>query len=96
MHDFDPCPVCRSPITKITGVYVDGETYYGLLDLGWRIVSVTDLSPPRLVSWELEPCGCMLPRTEWNFLSMPDEPIHWMHPDELDRFINDRQNTHGT
>jgi len=61
------------------------------LDLGWGTVTVTRWRAPKITHWMLDPCGCVLPTTDWVYLCMPDEPIRWMHPDELERFLSDKR-----
>lgn len=89
MTPMDPCPICGTEITWVHFVYTDPEPIQGFLDLGWRCVRITDHPAPKLTHWHLDPCGCTLWATAWGWLSMPDEPIHWLHPDEIDRRLNE-------
>ena len=92
MNTFDPCPLCGEAVVNIGFTFSEPATH----DLGWmelipgmRPARITICDAPKVLSIIPEPCGCALVATEWTYLDMPGEPIRWMHPDELDRFINE-------
>lgn len=103
VENLDPCPICGTVSTYVHYVATEPEAIGYIADLGWRAVYITEHPTPTLTHWLptlthwlLDPCGCILPVTHWGWLSLPGESIHWLHPDEIDRRLNDWRNTGTT